>query len=82
MNAFLSQSAYFGALLTVLADYPGDENVFQTAMSLLRSRRDRVAVLADCLRDRLEAVYPDGWPEGTFDESAEYCYNGITREWN
>lgn len=37
------------ALLTVLADYPGDENVFQTALSLLRSRRDRVAVLADCL---------------------------------
>lgn len=37
------------ALLTLLSDYPGDENVFQTAMSLLRSRRDRVAVLADCL---------------------------------
>lgn len=37
------------ALLTLLSDYPGDENVFQTAISLLRSRRDRVAVLADCL---------------------------------
>ena len=37
------------ALLTLLSDYPGDENVFQTALSLLRSRRDRVAVLADCL---------------------------------
>ena len=37
------------ALLTVLSDYPGDENVFQTALTLLRSRRDRVAVLADCL---------------------------------
>jgi len=37
------------AMLTVLSDFPGDENVFQTALSLLRSRRDRVAVLADCL---------------------------------
>ena len=37
------------ALLTVLSDYPGDEQVFQTALALLRARRDRVAVLADCL---------------------------------
>ena len=37
------------AMLTVLSDFPGDENVFQTALSLLRSRRDRVAVVADCL---------------------------------
>ncbi len=37
------------AMLTVLSDFPGDEGVFQTALSLLRSRRDRVAVLADCL---------------------------------
>jgi HEAT repeat protein len=37
------------AMLTVLSDYPGDEGVLQTALSLLRSRRDRVAVLADCL---------------------------------
>lgn len=38
------------AMLTLLADYPGDENVFQTALSLFRSRRDSLAVLADCLR--------------------------------
>ena len=37
------------ALLTVLSDYPGDEKVFETALALLRTRRDRVAVLADCL---------------------------------
>lgn len=37
------------ALLTVLSDYPGDEKVFETALALLRARRDRVAVLADCL---------------------------------
>ena len=37
------------AMLTVLSDFPGDEGVFQTALSLLRSRRDRVAVVADCL---------------------------------
>ena len=37
------------ALLTLLSDYPGDEQVFQTALTLLRTRRDRVAVLADCL---------------------------------
>lgn len=37
------------AMLTLLSDYPGDENVFQTALSLLRARRDRAAVLADCL---------------------------------
>ena len=37
------------ALLTLLSNYPGDENVFQTALTLLKIRRDRVAVLADCL---------------------------------
>lgn len=37
------------AMLTLLSDYPGDEQVFQTALSLLRQRRDRAAVLADCL---------------------------------
>ena len=37
------------AMLTLLSDYPGDENVFQTALSLLRARRNRAAVLADCL---------------------------------
>ena len=37
------------AMLTVLSDYPGNEKVFETALALLRSRRDRVAVLADCL---------------------------------
>lgn len=37
------------ALLTVLANYPGDEKVFEIALSLFRARRDRVAVLADCL---------------------------------
>ena len=37
------------ALLTILSDYPGDENVFQTALRLFEARRDRVAVLADCL---------------------------------
>ena len=37
------------ALLTVLSDYPGDEQVLQTALSLLKTRRDRVAILAGCL---------------------------------
>ena len=37
------------ALLTILCDYPGDENVFETAMALLQSRKERLAVLADCL---------------------------------
>lgn len=37
------------ALLTVLSHYPGDENVFQTALRLLKARRERMAVLADCL---------------------------------
>ena len=37
------------ALLTVLSDYPGDENVFQTALALFKARTDRAAVLADCL---------------------------------
>ena len=38
------------ALLTLLCDYPGDEAVFETAMRLFRQRRDRAAVMADCLR--------------------------------
>lgn len=37
------------ALLTLLVDYPGDEQVFQIALSLFQARRDRVAVLAACL---------------------------------
>ena len=37
------------AMLTLLSNYPGDENVFQTAMKLFRARRDRAAILADCL---------------------------------
>ena len=37
------------ALLTVLSDYPGDEQVLQTALSLLKNRRDRAAILAGCL---------------------------------
>ncbi|MBR6186793.1 MAG: hypothetical protein IKQ41_11100 [Clostridia bacterium] len=37
------------ALLSLLSDYPGDENVFQTAMKLFHARRGRAAILADCL---------------------------------
>ncbi|MBO4926343.1 MAG: hypothetical protein J5472_07660 [Clostridia bacterium] len=37
------------ALLTLLCHYPGDENVFRTAMDLFDARPDRAAVLADCL---------------------------------
>ena len=37
------------ALLTLLSDYPGDEQVFEAAMELLRTRRHRTAVVADCL---------------------------------
>ena len=37
------------ALLTLLAKYPGDDTVFETALALLRSRRDRMAIMADCL---------------------------------
>lgn len=37
------------ALLTLLAQYPGDEETFQLALKLLSDRRDRVAVMADCL---------------------------------
>ena len=37
------------AMLTLLADHPGDEGVFETALALLRQRRERAAVLADCL---------------------------------
>ena len=37
------------AMLTLLSDYPGDEAVFQTALKLFRERRDRAAILADCL---------------------------------
>ena len=51
MRAALPLSSPDGqeAMLTVLSDYPGDENVLETALKLLRSRRDRVAVVADCL---------------------------------
>ncbi len=37
------------AMLTLLSNYPGDENVFQTALRLFEAREDRAAVLADCL---------------------------------
>lgn len=37
------------ALISLLANFPGDEQVFQTALSLLSARRDRAAVIADCL---------------------------------
>lgn len=37
------------ALLTILSDYPGDESVFETALNLFSARKDRMAVLADCL---------------------------------
>jgi HEAT repeat protein len=37
------------AMLTLLCHYPGDENVFETAMRLFDARPDRAAVLADCL---------------------------------
>ena len=37
------------ALLALLSNYPGDEAVFQTALHLFQSRRDRAAILAQCL---------------------------------
>lgn len=37
------------ALLTLLSKFPGNEQVFSTALALFKSRRNRVAVLADCL---------------------------------
>lgn len=37
------------ALLTLLANFPGDEGVLDIALRLFQSRRDRAAVLADCL---------------------------------
>ena len=37
------------AMLSLLSDYPGDETVFQTALQLFHTRRERAAVLADCL---------------------------------
>lgn len=37
------------ALLTILSNYPGDESVFETALNLFSARKERVAVLADCL---------------------------------
>jgi len=37
------------ALISLLANFPGDETVFQTALALFSARRDRAAVLADCL---------------------------------
>ena len=39
------------ALLTLLSNFPGDESVFQAALSLLTARRERAAVMADCLRN-------------------------------
>ena len=51
MRAALPEATYDGqeALLTLLAAYPGDEKVFSVALDLLSARRDRVAVVADCL---------------------------------
>ena len=51
MREMLSAASPDGqeALLTLLCHYPGDENVFQTAMRLFDERPDRAAVLADCL---------------------------------
>ena len=37
------------ALLTLLCNYPGDENVFKTALNLFQMMPEQVAVLADCL---------------------------------
>ena len=37
------------ALLTLLSNYPGDEQVFETALALFHARRERAAILADCL---------------------------------
>ena len=37
------------ALLTILSNYPGDESVFETALNLFSARKERMAVLADCL---------------------------------
>ncbi len=37
------------AMLTLLSNYPGDEKVFDTALSLFQMLPDQVAVLADCL---------------------------------
>jgi len=37
------------ALLTLLSNYPGDEGVFRAALSLFQTRRERAAILADCL---------------------------------
>lgn len=51
MRAALPEATPAGqeALLTLLSKFPGDEQVFSTALALFKSRRDRVAVLADCL---------------------------------
>ena len=38
------------ALLSLLANFPGDEAVFQEAMALFQARRDRAPLMADCLR--------------------------------
>lgn len=37
------------ALLTLLCNYPGDEQVFQTALSMFQMLPEQVAVMADCL---------------------------------
>ena len=51
MRAALENATAAGqeALLTLLCRYPGDENVFKTAMALFAARPDRVAIMADCL---------------------------------
>ena len=51
MRAAIKQANAEGreALLTLLADYPGDEALVDLAIELLLLRRDRAAVLADCL---------------------------------
>jgi len=51
MRAALAEASPDGqeAMLTLLCHYPGDENVFQTALRLFNTRPDRAAILADCL---------------------------------
>ncbi len=45
----LATAAGQEALLTILSNYPGDESVFETALNLFSARKERMAVLADCL---------------------------------
>ena len=37
------------AMLTLLANFPGDEKVLDIALDLLKTQRERAAILADCL---------------------------------